>query len=315
VEGVSALRRGYLYGFAAYALWGFFPLYFKLLRPASPAEVLAHRIVWALVAITVLVAVTRRGRSLAELARRPGKLAGAALAAVLVGLNWFTYIYGVDTNQVVETSLGYFIGPLVSVALGVLVLAERLRPAQWVAIGVGALAVAVLTVDYGRLPWIAMTLAVSFGLYGLVKKRLGLPAAEGLLVETAVLAPAALGYLIWLTVRQDLVFGTVSAAHTALLVISGPVTAIPLLLFAGAANRVPLSVLGLLQYLAPVLQLACGVLIFHEPMPPARLAGFALVWLALTVFTWDGIRSARKAARDRARRADPATPDPAALAA
>jgi chloramphenicol-sensitive protein RarD len=309
---VSSLRRGYLFGFAAYGLWGFFPLYFKLLRPAPPAEILAHRIGWAVVATAMIVAVTRRWRTLAELVRSPRRLAGAGFAAVLIGTNWGAYIYGVDTNQVVEASLGYFIGPLVSVALGVLVLTERLRPTQWTAVVVGAVAVAVLTIDYGRLPWIALTLAVSFGVYGLVKKWLGLPAAEGLLVESAVLAPAAVGYLIWLAVWHEPVFGTVSVAHTALMVLSGPATAVPLLLFAGAANRVPLSTLGILQYLAPVIQFGCGVLIFHEPMPPARLAGFALVWLALAVFTWDGIRNARRAARDRARAG---TAEPAALPA
>jgi chloramphenicol-sensitive protein RarD len=303
---VDALRRGYLFGFAAYTCWGFFPLYFRLLRPASPMEILAQRVVWSVIATAVILAVARRWRSLARVARQPRLVAGAALAAVLVGANWGMYIYGVNSDQVVETSLGYFITPLVSVALGVLVLREHVRPVQWAAIGVGAAAVAVLTVDYGRLPWIALTLAVTFGTYGLVKKRLGLPAAEGLLVESAVLAPAALAYLIWLTTRQDLMFGSISAGHTALLVLSGPVTAVPLLLFAGAANRIPLSTLGLLQYLAPVLQLACGVLILGEPMPPARVAGFALVWLALVVFTVDGLRTARRDARARAAALSPA---------
>jgi chloramphenicol-sensitive protein RarD len=175
----------------------------------------------------------------------------------------------------------------VSVLLGVLVLHERLRAAQWAAIGVGAAAVAVLTVDYGRLPWIALTLAFSFGTYGLVKKRLGLPAAEGLFVETAALTLPALGYVAWLSRAGTNTFGTVSTGHTLLLVLAGAITAVPLLCFAGAANRVPLSALGMMQYLAPTLQFAIGVLIFHEPMPPARQVGFALVWAALAVFTWD----------------------------
>jgi chloramphenicol-sensitive protein RarD len=294
---VTALRRGYLFGLGAYGLWGFFPLYWKLLRPANPIEILAHRIVWSVLFVALVLLAVRRWRSLADLARRPRTLAGITLAAALVGANWGTYIYGVNTDRVVETSLGYFINPLVTVLLGVGVLRERLRPAQWGALGVGAVAVAVLTVDYGRLPWIALTLAFSFALYGLVKKRLGLPAAEGLLVESTVLAGPALAYLGYLAVQGRATFGQVSAGHTALLVLAGAVTAVPLLLFAGAANRIPLSALGLLQYTAPILQLACGVLVFREPMPPTRLAGFTLVWVALAVFSWDGIRHARRAAR------------------
>ncbi|MFI0791644.1 EamA family transporter RarD [Micromonospora rubida] len=308
---MTPLRLGYLYGLGAYLLWGFFPLYFKLLQPAGPLEILAHRIVWSMVFVTLLLAALRNIGFLRALARRPRALAGIAAAAVLIAINWGTYIYGVNSERVVETALGYFINPLVSVLLGVTVLRERLRPAQWLALGIGAAAVGVLTVDYGRLPWLALTLAVSFAGYGLVKKQLGLPAAEGLFVESAVLALPALGYLGWLATAGGLRFGHVSAGHTALLVLAGAATAIPLLFFAGAANRLPLTALGMLQYVAPILQLGCGVLIFHEPMPPARLAGFALVWLALVVFTTDALRHARAA--HRARRA--AAPADLALAA
>ncbi|WP_405114482.1 EamA family transporter RarD [Micromonospora sp. NBC_01405] len=308
---MTPLRLGYLYGLGAYLLWGFFPLYFKLLQPAGPLEILAHRIVWSVVFVTLLLAALRNVGFLRALARRPRALAGIAAAAALIALNWGTYIYLVNSERVVETALGYFINPLVSVLLGVTVLRERLRPTQWLALGIGAAAVGVLTVDYGRLPWLALTLAVSFAAYGLVKKRLGLPAAEGLFVESAVLALPALGYLGWLTATGDLAFGHVSAGHTALLVLAGAATAIPLLFFAGAANRLPLTALGMLQYVAPILQLGCGVLIFHEPMPPARLAGFALVWLALMVFTTDALRHARRSRH--ARRA--ATPADLALAA
>ncbi|WP_229398732.1 EamA family transporter RarD [Micromonospora okii] len=302
---MTPLRLGYLYGLSAYLLWGFFPLYLKLLKPAGPMEILAHRIVWSVVFVALLLAAMRNIGFLRALARRPRALAGIVLAAALVAVNWGTYIYGVNSERVVETALGYFINPLVSVLLGVGVLRERLRPGQWVALGVGAGAVAVLTVDYGRLPWLALTLAVSFAAYGLVKKRLGLPAAEGLFVESAVLALPALGYLGWLAADGGATFGHVSIGHTALLVLAGAATAIPLLFFAGAANRLPLTALGMLQYVAPILQLACGVLIFHEPMPPARLAGFALVWLALLVFTVDALRHSRRARR---------TPAPADLA-
>jgi chloramphenicol-sensitive protein RarD len=304
---MSSSRRGYLYGIAAYLCWGLFPLYWKLLRPSTPVELLAHRIVWSFVFVVAVIAITRGWRRLASLRR--GRTVGLiTLAAALIAVNWGTYIYGVNSDRVVETSLGYFINPLVTVLLGVLVLGERLRPAQWAAIGVGAAAVTVLTVDYGHVPVLALVLAVTFGLYGLIKKRLSVPAADGLLLESGVLALPALTYLLLLGARQESTFGHVSAAHTALLVLTGVVTAVPLLLFAGAANRIPLSAIGLLQYLAPILQLGCGVLIFGEPMPPARLAGFALVWLALTVFTWDGIRYLRAAGRAAA--ADERNPVP-----
>ena len=298
-------QLGYLYGVGAHLLWGFFPLYLKLLQPAGPLEILAHRIVWSVVFVALLLAALRNIGFLRALARRPRALAGVGAAAALIGVNWGTYIHGVNSDRVVETALGYFINPLVVVLLGVFVLRERLRPAQWTALGVGGAAVAVLTVDYGRPPYLALTLAFSFGGYGLVKKRLGLPAAEGLFVESAVLALPALAYLWWLTAGGDATFGTVSPAHTALLVVAGAATAIPLLMFAGAANRLPLTSLGMLQYLAPTIQLACGVLVFHEPMPPARLAGFVLVWLALTIFTVDAIRAAHRT--HRASRT-PATP-------
>ncbi len=301
---MNQTRLGYLYGFGAYLIWGFFPIYLKLLRPAGPVEILAHRIVWSVVFVALLLAAMRNIGFLRALARRPRTLAGIGVAAALIAVNWGTYIYGVNSDRVVETALGYFINPLVIVLIGVFLLRERLRPAQWVALGVGGLAVAVLTVDYGRPPYLALVLAFSFAGYGLVKKRLGLPAAEGLFVESAVLALPALVYLMWLTRHHTAAFGHVSAGHTVLLVLAGAATAIPLLLFAGAANRLPLSALGMLQYVGPILQLGCGVLIYHEPMPPARLAGFALVWLALVVFTTDALRTAHRT-RAAARAATP----------
>ncbi|WP_433389278.1 EamA family transporter RarD [Micromonospora sp. KLBMP9576] len=291
---MTPLRLGYLYGIAAYLLWGFFPLYLKLLRPAGALEILAHRIVWSVVFVALLLATVRNVGFLRALLRRPRALAGMGVAAALIAVNWGVYIYGVTSERVVETALGYFINPLVVVLLGVTVLHERLRRAQWAALGVGGLAVAVLAVDYGRPPYLALVLAVSFGGYGLVKKQLALPAAEGLFVESAVLALPALAYLGWLTAAGDVAFGRVSVGHTLLLVSAGAATAIPLLLFAGAANRLPLTGLGMIQYIAPILQLGCGVLIFHEPMPPARLAGFALVWAALIVFTVDAVRHSRR---------------------
>ncbi|WDZ86351.1 EamA family transporter RarD [Micromonospora cathayae] len=307
---MTAARSGYLYALGAYLVWGFYPLFLRLLRPSGPVEVLAHRIVWSVVLVALLLAVLRRFAALRALLRRPRTLAGIGLAALLIAVNWGVYIYGVDSEQVVETALGYFVNPLVSVLLGVAVLRERMRPAQWVAVGVGTLAVAVLTADYGRPPWLALVLAVSFGGYGLVKKRLGLPAAEALFVESAVLVLPAVGYLAWLGLAGGLTFGRVSVGHTVLLVLTGAATAGPLLWFAGAANRLPLTTLGMMQYLTPSLQLGCAVLIFHEPMPPTRLAGFVLVWAALAVFTVDALRQARQ----RPRVTGP-TPDQAAAVA
>ncbi|GIF15093.1 EamA family transporter RarD [Actinoplanes teichomyceticus] len=297
---MSNERRGYLYGLTAYVIWGFFPIYFKLLRPSSPLEILAHRVIWSVAFVALLLSALRNWRFLGRLLRTPRLVGGVSAAALLIGVNWATYIYGVNSSRVVETALGYFITPLVVVLLGVTVQRERLRAWQWTAVGIGGLAVAILTLDYGRLPYIALVLAASFGSYSLIKKRMSLPPAEGLFVESAVLALPAFGYLTWLNLTGGAEFGHVSMWHTALMLFSGVATAVPLLLFAAAANRVPLVGLGILQYVAPILQLACGILIYHEPMPAARLAGFGLVWIALTIFTTDGIRSARTGARQRA---------------
>lgn len=291
---MSPTRKGFVFALLAYVCWGVFPILFKALRPATPLEILAHRVLWSLVFVSLLLVAVKGWRSVRDLARRPRIVGGLALAAVFIAVNWGVYIYGVNSDRVVETSLGYFINPLVTVLLGVLVLRERLRAVQWVAVAVGALAVAVLTVDYGRLPWIALTLAISFGSYGFIKKRLGVPAAEGLFFESAVLTVPALVYLGWLVAHDRSTFGAGSAWHTVLLVASGLATAVPLLLFAGATNRLPLVAMGLLQYLTPTLQLSLGVLLFHEPMPAPRFAGFVLVWCALAIFTWDAIRTARR---------------------
>jgi chloramphenicol-sensitive protein RarD len=294
---MSSARRGYLFGIVAYLCWGFFPLYWRLLRPMGALEILAHRIIWSTVLMLFVVAATRGWRRIADIVRRPRTLGLVVLAALAIAVNWGTYIYGVNSERVVETSLGYFINPLVTVLLGVLVLRERLRTTQWVAIGIGAAAVGVLTVDYGHVPYLALGLAASFGLYGLIKKRVGIRATDGLLVESGVLAAPAVVFVAQLSARGEANFGHVSIGHTLLVVGSGAMTAIPLLFFAGSANRIPLSTIGLLQYLAPVIQLLIGVALYHEPMPPGRLAGFALVWLALTLFTWDGIRQARSRSR------------------
>ena len=286
-------RRGLGYGTGAYLLWGLFPLYWPLLEPAGAVEILAHRIVWTVGALAVLLATGGRWARLVAL-RHDRRALLLVPAGVLIAVNWGVYIWGVNNDRVVETSLGYFINPLLTVVLGVLVLHERLRRVQWLAIGLGAVAVTVLTVDYGHPPWIALTLAGSFGFYGLCKKASGAGAVESLAVETGVLFLPALGYLVWLTSVGQSTFGNVSTLHIVLLTGSGPVTAVPLLMFGAAARRLPLVTLGLVQYLAPVLQFLCGVLVFGESMPAVRLGGFALVWTALVMLALDGVRQHRR---------------------
>ncbi|HKG62894.1 MAG TPA: EamA family transporter RarD [Solirubrobacteraceae bacterium] len=286
-------RTGLVAGVSAYLLWGLFPLYWPLLEPAAPVEILAHRIVWSLVFVCGLLALTAGFGWLRTLGRRRAGL--LALAATLVTINWGTYIYGVNSEHVVETSLGYFINPLVTVALAVTVLGERLTRLQGVAVAIAAAAVVVLTVDYGRPPYIALTLACSFGLYGLIKKRAGVDGVQSLAFETGFLAPVALAYLLVLGASGSGTFSSEGAGHAALLAAGGIFTAVPLMLFGVAAIRIPLTSLGLIQYLAPILQFAIGVLIYSEPMPASRLAGFALVWVALAVFTWDAVQGTRRA--------------------
>jgi chloramphenicol-sensitive protein RarD len=290
---VDERRTGVLSGLGAYALWGLFPLYFPLLKPASGLEIVAHRVLWSLLFVGLVLTAVRRWSHVRAAVADLRTLMVLAGAAVLIAANWLVFVYGVNSGHVVETSLGYFITPLVSVLLGVVAFSERLRPLQWTAVGIAAVAVTVLTVDHGRLPWIALGLALTFGLYGLMKKLVRVAAAPGLFVETALVAvPAgvALGVLHGTSVGA---FGQAGAAHALLLVGSGAVTAVPLLLFAAAAGRIPLSTVGLLQYLTPLIHLAIGVFIYDEPMPPGRLAGFAIVWLALSVFTVDMLRHAR----------------------
>jgi len=283
-----------IFGFAAYTIWGAFPLYFPLLEPSSPVEILAHRIVWSAVVMALLVVALRRRAALRDLLRDRRTTLLLLVSAATITVNWGTYIYGVNSERVVETSLGYFINPLVTVLMGVFLLGERLRPVQWSALGIGFVAVAVLTWDYGRPPWVALVLAFSFGTYGLAKKTAGVGAIESLAVETSLVAPFALGYLAWLGLAGGAHFTSDGIGHVLLLMSAGVVTAIPLLLFGGAATRITMTSLGLLQYLAPVLQFALGVTILGEHMPPGRWAGFALVWLALSVFTWDALRQHRR---------------------
>ena len=287
-------RRGLLLGVAAYSIWGAFPLYWPLLEPAGALEILAHRILWSLVTMGVILVLLRRTTQFRALFRNRRVLILLAVGAAVITVNWATFIYGVNSGRVVETSLGYFINPLVTVLMGVFILGERLRPVQWAAMGVAAAAVGVLTLDYGRLPWVALVLAFSFGSYGLAKKTANVGAIESLTLETVLIAPVAGVYVGWLVATGQSNFATHGLAHAALFTTTGIVTAIPLICFGGAAIRVSMVTLGLLQYLAPILQFALGVLWFHEDMPAGRWVGFVLVWIALVIFTVEAVTHHRR---------------------
>ncbi|MGB8943976.1 MAG: EamA family transporter RarD [Streptomyces sp.] len=296
-QSKSEQRIGLLNGFAAYGMWGLVPLFWPLLKPAGAGEILAHRMAWSLVVVGIALLAVRRWAWAGELIRQPRKLGLVTIAAAVITVNWGVYIWAVNSGHVVEASLGYFINPLVTIAMGVLLLGERLRPVQWTAVAVGLAAVLVLAFGYGQPPWISLCLAFSFATYGLVKKKVGLSGLESLAAETAIQFLPAVGFLVWLGVRGDATFGTEGGfGHGALLAATGVVTAIPLVCFGAAAIRVPLATLGMLQYLAPVFQFLLGILYFHEAMPPERWAGFGLVWLALTLLTWDAVRGARRTA-------------------
>ncbi|MFC5184326.1 EamA family transporter RarD [Actinomadura harenae] len=284
-----------VFGVAAYVLWGLFPLYWPLLKPANAVEILAHRIMWSLVAVAVILAAGRNWAWIRTLNRRT--LGLLALASVLISVNWGTYIFAVNTGKTIEASLGYFINPLISILFGVVIFRERLRLWQWVAVGLGTAAVVVLTVDYGRLPYIALILAFSFGVYGLLKKFASMPSAESLAVETAVMFVPALTATVVMQANGSATFAHHGPGNVALLVAAGVVTAIPLMLFNASAIRVPMSTLGLLQYLAPILQFLIGLYVQHEEMPASRWAGFLLVWVALIVLTVDGLLTGRRARR------------------
>ncbi|MFJ3442726.1 EamA family transporter RarD [Streptomyces sp. NPDC086081] len=278
-------------------MWGLVPLYWPLLKPAGATEILAHRMVWSLVFVGAALLVLRRWAWAGELLRQPRKLGLIAVAATVITVNWGLYIWAVNSGHVVEASLGYFINPLVTIAMGVLLLKERLRPVQWAAVSTGCAAVVVLTIGYGRLPWISLCLAFSFATYGLVKKKVNLGGVESLAAETAIQFLPALAFLVWLSARGGATFTAEGPGHAALLASAGIVTALPLVCFGAAAIRVPLSTIGLLQYMTPVFQFLLGVFYFHEEMPPERWAGFALVWLALALLTGDALRTARRTSR------------------
>jgi len=288
----------------AFTLWGLFPLYWPLFEPAGAEEILAQRVLWSLVAVAVLLVVSRRSAVFAGIWTTPRLRTLMIAASLLIGVNWFTYIWGVNNGYVVETSLGYYINPLVTVMLGVFVLAERLRRVQWTALAVGLLAVVVLSVGLGRPPYISLVLAISFGSYGLAKKKAAVDPTEGVAFEALVLAPLALGYLVTATARGTAESWSNGPWHVVLLSTMGVVTALPLLLFAGATNRVSLTSVGLVQYVTPTLQFTLGVAVFHEAMTVTRWVGFFLVWLALLMLSADSIVASRRRDVGPARRVD-----------
>ena len=287
-------RIGTLAGVAAYTLWGLFPLVFHQLRSVGAVEVLMHRVIWSFVVVMVLLRLRGDRRWYEEVRQRPNGLSRLTAAGLLIATNWLVYIWAVNHDHVLEAALGYYINPLITVALGVVVLGEQLRRMQLVALGFAATAVLVLTVAFGRVPWIALVLACTFAAYGYLKKAVSVRATAALAVETAVLLPAALVGMAVLLARGGAAIGQGSGGRDALLVSLGVVTAVPLLLFGTAASRIPLSLLGLLQYLTPTMQLILGVAVFHEALPPERLVGFVLVWIALILLGVDAVRHARR---------------------
>ena len=292
---ITPMRTGILSAALAFFCWGLFPLYFHALQDVPPAQILAHRMLWSLLFLLIVLAV-RRQWSWLVIVKKPRVLATFVASAFLLSANWLVYIWSVNNGHVIEASLGYFINPLVNIMFGFFLLKERLRRAQWGAIGVAALGVAWLTWQAGTVPWIALVLAASFGGYGLMRKTASLGALEGLSLETMVLFPLAAGYVGWLTWHGQNAFINTPSDHTRLLLIAaGPLTAVPLLLFASGARKIPMSLLGLLQYMSPTLQFLLGVWVFHEAFSAERLVGFAVIWTALALYAAEGLLHARRA--------------------
>jgi chloramphenicol-sensitive protein RarD len=285
-------RLGLLFGVSAYSLWGAFPLYWPLLEPANPLEIVSHRAVWTLVFCFIVLAATKALKTTLVTLKRPTVAIKLFLTSLLISINWLVYIWATNNEHVVEASLGYYINPLIIIGFGVIFLKEKMRPLQWASVSIATFGVLVLTFDYGRLPWIALALAVSWGSYGLIKKQLGLGALEGLAIETFISSFFYLAYLVYIGNQGTGQFGQ-SWGLTVLLISAGAVTAIPLLLFNGSTNRLPFTTIGLLQYITPTLQFSIGVWVLNEDMPTARWIGFLIIWAALVTLAIDLIRSSR----------------------
>jgi chloramphenicol-sensitive protein RarD len=291
---VPEQRRGLLFGLGCYLFWGLVPLYWKLIGSSGAVELLAHRILWSLVTIAGLVLVRRRFGQVRALLANPRSRWPLIAGSVLITINWGGYIWSVNNDRVVEASLGYFITPLFTVLLGVLLLKERLRPVQWVAVAIAFIAVAGMTIENGRPPWVALILTFSFGFYGLAKKKANAGAIDGMAIESATVAPLALVAIVLLGVHGNSTVTHHGPGYFILVLLTGPLTAIPLLLFGAAATRISMTTLGLLNYLTPVIQFLLGTIVFHEHMSPIRWAGFTLVWLALAIFTTDSLTHHRR---------------------
>jgi chloramphenicol-sensitive protein RarD len=285
------MHKGILFGISAYLIWGFFPIMFKSLQSVPPLEIVYHRVVWSFILLITITLVGRSWNRLKSAAKRPKVLALYSLASLLLAINWLVYVYGVNSGHIVETSLGYFINPLVSVALGVLLLREKLRPLQWVPVALAVIGVIYLTALYAAVPWIALTLAFSFGTYGLIKKIAPLGSLDGLTLETAILFLPSLALISYMGFQGRGSFVQDGISTSLLLILVGVITAIPLLLFASAARLIPLSYIGLLQYIAPTCQFLLGVFLYQEPFTQERLVGFVIIWIALLIFTLDGFRA------------------------
>ena len=285
-------KLGLIYGVSAYVLWGLFPLYWPLLQPANALEIVSHRAVWTMVFCIVVLALTHALKSTLATFKRPKVAIKLLTTTILISINWLVYIWATNNNHVVEASLGYYINPLIIIAFGVILLKEKMRPLQWAAVSIATIGVVVLTVDYGRLPWVALALALSWGTYGLVKKQLGLGALEGLAIETMIAFIPYCGYLLFIGAKGEGQFGN-GTVLTILLFSAGAITAIPLLLFNGSTNRLPYSTIGLLQYITPTIQFSIGVWVNHEAMPTARWVGFIFIWLALITLAGDLVKSSR----------------------
>ena len=289
---MSKNKLGLLFGVSAYTLWGALPLYWSLLEPASPLEIVSHRAVWTLVFCIVILTATKALKKALTTLKQPMLVVKLFLSTLLISINWIIYIWANNNGHVVEASLGYYINPLIIIGFGVILVKEKLSSLQWVSVSIATIGVIVLTIDFGRLPWIALVLAVSWGSYGAVKKQLGLGALEGLAIETLISAFFYLGYLIYIGNQGTGQFGH-GWGISLLLIGAGAVTAIPLLLFNGSANRLPFTSIGLLQYITPTLQFSVGVWIRHEEMPAGRWIGFVIIWIALIALTFDLVRSNR----------------------
>ena len=285
-------KLGLVYGLGAYVLWGLFPLYWPLLKPATSPEIVSHRAVWTMVFCFVILAITKSLKTTLATFKRPKVAAKLFTASILVSINWLIYIWATNNGHVVEASLGYYINPLIAITFGILLLKERMRPLQWVSVSIATIGVLVLTIDYGRLPWVAFGVALSWGTYGLIKKQLNLGAVEGLAIETLIAFIPYCAYLVFLGSTGEGQFGQ-GVSVTILLISAGAVTAIPLLMFNASTTRLPLTTIGLLQYITPTLTFIIGVWVNHEVMSTARWVGFFVIWIALFVLAYDLVRSGR----------------------